>query len=161
MLGISEVNSGSQPISKVEPFVTIVNGVQYFFWLIWICCLRFNKYEPVYFGTWLHVFQWILIKVLNAPRLKTVKNVSKSSILESGRGSRSVNVDGLQVILFYSNESAPNYDGGNFSIIGNNREIFRQSPNDLCAFFKHRKYLKMFGQKVSVIVQYLIIIYFV
>ena len=81
--------------------------------------------------------------------------------MEVGRGSRSVNVDGLQVTIFYSNKSAQNYDGGNFSIIGNNRKIFRQSLDDLCSFSKHRKYLKMFDQEVSAIVQYLIIICFV
>ena len=78
-----------------------------------------------------------------------------------GRGSGTVNVNDLQVILFYSNRSIQNYDGGHFSITGNNREIFRQSPNNLCALSKHKKYLKMFDQEISVIVQYLIIICFV
>ena len=69
-----------------------------------------------------------------------------------GRGSGTVNVDDLQVILFYSNRSIQNYDGEHFSITGNNREIFRQSPNNLCALSKHKKDLKIFDQEISVIV---------
>ena len=42
------------------------------------------------------------MKVLNTPRLKRLNNVSNSSILEVSRGSGSVNVDDLQVALFYS-----------------------------------------------------------
>ena len=114
---VGYIRSGfrTQPTSKVELFVMILNGMQYLYRLICIYCSSLKVSNQV--NKYVHLFRLTARPFSMNPRegwkctrtKKWLINESKSLILKVGRVSECVHVDDLQVILIYSNKSAQNF----------------------------------------------------